>query len=62
MLFLIVISSVFLLISIPAILLVFGGVLWILTGLNWWEGGLLIAAIIFAELAFSFQKSSSLGG
>ena len=45
-----------------AVLIIASGILWKLTGLNWWELSLMIAAVIFAELAFAFSKNKQLGG
>ena len=40
-----------------AVLLVGGAFLWALTGLTWWEAGLLLATVIFAEIALTAKKN-----
>lgn len=39
------------------VLVVGGAFLWAFTGMSWWEGGLLVAAVVFAEIALSFKKN-----
>lgn len=40
-----------------AVLLVGGAFLWALTGLTWWEAGLLVATVVFAEIALTAKKN-----
>lgn len=37
-------------------LLIAGAALWVTSGLNWWEASLMVAAVVFAELALSSRQ------